>query len=117
MKGTMQAMSLFRIAHDLSDTLDREAPLTQLLVLLRVAAAGDEGIDQGKLQDELQMSSAGISRTIQALGDTHYLKDRAGYGLVSRAFDPTDNRRRLIKLTARGEKAIERTLAMMERRK
>lgn len=111
-----EAATLYRFVQELADVLDREAPITQALAFLRVAMAGDVGIDQGKLADDLKISSAGSSRTIQALSTIHYLKDRPGYGLVERVFDPTDNRKRELKLTAKGRRAVDKLLEAAIRR-
>jgi DNA-binding MarR family transcriptional regulator len=105
---TAEAAALYRLAKELSETLDRDAPLVQVLAFLRVAMSGDMGMDQGKLADEIALSNSGTSRTVQALSSMHYLKDRPGYGLVERVFDPTDNRKRELKLTAKGQKALDR---------
>lgn len=102
------AAALYRLAQEMSDILDRDTPLVQVLAFLRVAMSGDIGIDQGKLADDIALSNSGTSRTVQALSTMHYLKDRPGYGLVERVFDPTDNRRRELKLTAKGQKALDR---------
>jgi DNA-binding MarR family transcriptional regulator len=110
-----EATSLLRLMQEMADVLDREAPLTQAIAFLRIAAAGDMGIDQGRLADDLKLSSAGASRTIQALSSIHYLKDRPGYGLVERVFDPTDNRKRELKLTSKGEKAVEKLIDAAKR--
>jgi DNA-binding MarR family transcriptional regulator len=105
---TAEAAMLYRLTQEMADVLDREAPITQMMAFLRIAMSGDTGIDQGRLADDLKLSSAGASRTIQALSTIHYLKDRPGYGLVERVFDPTDNRRRELKLTPKGEKAVDK---------
>lgn len=103
---TTEAARLYRIVAALADELDKDAPIVQALALLRVAMMGE--VDQGKLQDDLALSSAGASRTIQALSRIHYSKDRPGFDLVERAFDPADNRRRTIRLTTKGQSALTR---------
>lgn len=96
------------------ETLDRGARdlnLTQVTLLLHVAHAGDNGIDQGRLAELAGASPASVSRTVRILGDMHYDKSRAGYGLVSFDFDPTDNRKRVVRLTAAGKRLIERVVS------
>jgi DNA-binding MarR family transcriptional regulator len=102
MASLHQQMSL------LTDVFDREAPLSYVAAFLRIAHAGDVGVDQGRLQEELGMSSSGISRTIQALSDVHWLKDRPGLKLVERMLDPTDNRRRALRLSPAGRALLHR---------
>lgn len=109
------AAALYRLAQEMSDILDRDAPLAQVLAFLRVAMNGDMGIDQGRLADEVHLSNSATSRTVQALSSMHYLKDRPGYGLVERVFDPTDNRRRELKLTPKGQKAVEKLSEAIKR--
>lgn len=98
----------------LASILNRDAPLVQAMALLSIARAGDGGVDQARLMTELKTSTAGISRTVQALSAVHYMKDREGYGLVERVFDPMDNRRRTLRLTASGRKAVAKVLSAME---
>ena len=109
------AAALYRLTQEMSEILDRDAPLAQALALLRVAMSGDIGIDQGKLADEIAMSNSATSRTVQALSQIHYLKDRPGYGLVERMFDPTDNRKRELKLSPKGQRAIERLMESLKK--
>ena len=97
------ALSLLKV---LADEMDRDSNISLPLVFLRVAQAGSAGVDQGQLQTELKMGSSSISRAIQSLGKVHYLKAREGLDLVERAFDPSDNRRRTLKLTPKGERFV-----------
>ena len=106
--------ALLRALSEMTRELDRDLPITSALVLLSVARGGSEGVDQGRVQEALELSSAGISRTVQTLGKVHYLKGKDGLDLVDRAFDPTDNRRRVVKLTPRGEKLMRAVVRAME---
>lgn len=90
----------------IADEMDRDLPITLPLVFLRVAQAGTAGVDQGQVQNELKLGSSSMSRTIQTLGKIHYLKERAGLDLVERSFDIADNRRRILKLTPKGERFL-----------
>lgn len=107
------AATLYKMMTILADEMDVEMPLTQVLVFARVAVAGDAGIDQGRVQDELRMSSASASRTVQALSKVHYFKDRPGFDVVERVFDPKDNRKRTLKLTPKGEKLMARVQVLL----
>ena len=95
----------------LTDEIDRDLPITVPLIFLRVAMAGSEGIDHGQMQRELKLSSSSATRGVQTLGKVHYLKEREGLDLVERAFDPQDNRRRILRLTSKGEKLVARVVA------
>lgn len=94
---------------------DRDVPLLQVLALLRIAQAGEQGIDQGQLSFELKASSAAVSRTVRALGEVHYLKDRQGFQLIDIALDPKDNRRRIAKLTPKGRQLLSQINAVLDR--
>jgi DNA-binding MarR family transcriptional regulator len=107
------ANTLYKLTTLIAEELDREMPVTQILAFARIALGGDAGVDQGRVQEELQMSSAGASRTIQALSKIHYHKDRPGFDVVERVFDAQDNRRRTLKLTAKGERIMAKIQAML----
>jgi len=104
------ARILFELATEIAHTLDREIPLQHLRTFLRVAMAGDAGIDQQKLQRETESSSAGMSRTVRALSNVSWDKRRVGHGVVEVTIDPSDNRRRIVRLTPKG-KALLTSLA------
>jgi DNA-binding MarR family transcriptional regulator len=101
-----QAATLLKVMQVLADEMDRDLPLTSALVFARVAKAGGEGIDQGRVQDELKMSSSTI-------GEVHYLKSKPGLGLVDRLMDTTDNHKRILKLSAKGEKLAAKIAALL----
>jgi DNA-binding MarR family transcriptional regulator len=109
-----QAATLFRVMQTLADELDRDLPITYALVFARVARAGSEGIDQGKVQDELKMSSSTISRTAQGLGDIHYMKGKPGLGVIERQMNLTDNHKRTLRLTAKGERIMAKVAGTLK---
>lgn len=111
------AQTVWKLLTILADELDRDAPLLQPMALIRIAQAGDVGMEQGRLMDDLKTSSASASRTVQTLGPMHYLKDREGYGLVERQFDQMDNRKRTLRLTPKGERVMAKLQAVLEGRK
>jgi DNA-binding MarR family transcriptional regulator len=104
---------LYKLTTLIAEELDKEMPITQIMAFARIAHGGDAGVDQGKLQEELSMSSAGASRTIQALSKIHYHKDKPGYDVVERIIDGQDNRRRTLKLTAKGERIMAKIQALL----
>jgi DNA-binding IclR family transcriptional regulator len=73
-----EAQELLKLTQVIADAFDRETPLTTVLAFLRIASAGDAGIDQGTLMRQLDISPAGISRTVQTLSAESWLKDKAG---------------------------------------
>jgi DNA-binding MarR family transcriptional regulator len=101
-----QAATLFKVIQTIAGEIDQDLPLTYVLVFARVARAGAEGIDQGKVQDELKLNSSTISRTAQGLGDIHYQKAKPGLGLVERQMNLTDNHKRTLRLTPKGERLM-----------
>ena len=111
---TTTAAILNKIVNILNAEMDREMPMTQVTVFARIAAAGDAGIDQGTLQDDLQMSSASMSRTVQALSPIHYFKDRPGLNVVERIFDPQDNRKRALRLNAKGQRLMAKLQEVLQ---
>ena len=75
---------LLRALAAMSEVLERDLPITSALVFLSVARHRCNGVDQGGLQEELGLSSSGISRTVQTLGKVHYLKGKEGLDPVAR---------------------------------
>lgn len=106
---------MLRALVEMTAELDRDLPITAALVFLAVGRAGKAGLDQGQMQDELELSSSTTSRTVQSLGKTHYLKGRDGLDLVEREFDKTDNRKRVLRLTAKGERVMANILKALEK--
>ena len=106
----LQAGSLYRLMQTIGEVLDRDIPLLHVSALLRIAMAGDEGIDQNALMTELKISASAMSRIVQLLSSVHYMKDKEGFGYVERVFDPVDNRKRNLRLTAAGEKALAKMI-------
>lgn len=107
------ARTLRRALDVLAEATGRELNITQVLVLLRIAESGDMGVDAGKLAEFTGASPAAISRTVRILGEVHYMKQHEGFGLVDLQFDPTDNRRRVVRLTADGRVLINQMAAKL----
>ena len=106
MNKTLQATGLYRMVQALTTEMDRDMPITIPMAFLRIAMAGEDGLDQETLQKDLAASSSGITRTTQTLSDRHYLKEREGLQLVQRVMHPQDLRRRILRLTPKGEKLL-----------
>jgi DNA-binding MarR family transcriptional regulator len=113
-KTLLSTMALYRVFQVMGEGMDRDAPLLNLLALARIAAAGEPGIDQGTLKDELKVANATIIRVVDRLSDRD--KDgRAGYGLIERVMNPSDMRLRLLKLTPKGARVMEKAAEQMRK--
>jgi DNA-binding MarR family transcriptional regulator len=113
MTGTATALEML---HQLGDCMSPEASLRQAMVLLTIAQAGTLGTDSATIERKVGMSAAGVSRTIRVLSDVSYNKGD-GYGLITLELDPTDNRRRVVRLSPTGEKAIAKLAGMISRKR
>lgn len=114
MRNLQSVLALHRTVQVLESELDRDLPFAHVISFFMVATAGEDGIDQGALQQALGTSSASISRTLQTLSSMHYLKNRAGLQLISRELDVMDNRRRIVRLTPKGVKLLEKAREFIE---
>lgn len=104
-----EARSLRSALTEFAKATTVDLQVRQVMIFLRIAEAGDQGVDAGRLAEDTGASPASVSRTVRTLGEIHYAKQHEGYGLVELQFDPTDNRRRIIKLTPDG-RALLRTV-------
>lgn len=98
---------------ELADATTVDLHVRQVLILLRIAEGGDQGVDAGRLAEDTGASPASVSRTVRTLGEIHYNKQHEGFGLVELMFDPTDNRRRVIKLTPDGRALLRGVLGKL----
>jgi DNA-binding MarR family transcriptional regulator len=107
---TEESRSLRNALAALAEATTVDLQVRQVMILLRIAEGGDQGVDAGRLAEDTGASPASVSRTVRTLGEIHYSKEHAGFGLVEIQFDPTDNRRRVIKLTPDGRALIRTVL-------
>lgn len=105
-----EVRSLRGALSELSRATTADLQLRHVLILLRVAEAGDTGVDAGRLAEDTDTSPASVSRTVRTLGEIHYSKQHEGFGLVELKFDPTDNRKRVITLTPDGRALVRDVL-------
>ena len=89
----MKANEMFRL-------LDREVPCTAVTVFLYIAA--HDNCHKQALEEDLDMSTASASRTIDMLCDKNRLS-KPGYGLVEKRPDPANGRRLIVSLTPKGK--------------
>lgn len=81
----------------------------RMVILLTIAECDPNGIDQGKLAENLGMDKSALSRSLQAL--VQYVPPSAkavATPLVEVAFDADDRRRRTVRLTKRGRALIRK---------
>jgi DNA-binding MarR family transcriptional regulator len=110
---TSEAQALLKLMTAIADAFDRETAITTVLTFLKIAAAGEAGIDQGRLMKELDISSAGISRTVQTLSPLSWVKDKFGHpvpgmDLVDNTFTLGDRRLRTIVLKPKGRALVSK---------
>lgn len=110
---TSGARQLRKALQLVTDETQREMNLTQILMLLRVAEAGDQGIESHQLVEDVGASASAVSRTMRILGRVHYSKRHAGFGLVEMNIDPADNRLRIVKLSPAGRVLVHRVLTAL----
>src|SRR5690606_26063331 len=91
--------------------LDPEMPLQMATTFILVASS--PGITMKDLSPQLGFSQASCSRNIAALSKVHR-HNKPGHGLVYAIEDPVERRRKIVKLTARGEKLAARLRHIIE---
>lgn len=101
------ALSVIRV-------LDDSIPAQTLAVFLEIARHPKDGISVNELATKCGLAGSSASRNVAALSEWHWLK-RPGLGLVSSEADPMDTRRKIVKLTTKGERVIEQLVTIMER--
>lgn len=77
-----------------------------------LAVASRPGVTMRELEDQLDLSSAAVSRTIAGLS-SRVVKGREGDGLVQQEIDPNDTRYRILTLTPAGHRLAERVRSIL----
>lgn len=90
-----------------------DMPMAQAHVLLRVAAAGDQGISMSDLARETYIGQASCSRYVAALGKLDRHRE-TGMDLVRAVEDPLERRKKIVTLTGKG-RAYVNTLLLGEK--
>lgn len=90
-----------------SDALGQDATLRQLQTLLYVAQSGSSGIDGVTLEKLTGSSQAATSRALKLFGPQ--------LGMIEFFLDQADGRRRLARLTPKGERALESITSHVEK--
>lgn len=94
---------------DLIRKLDPEMSMQTLLTLLLVGSAGEAGLSQLDLFNRLGMSKAAVSRNVSILSK-YKGPGLAGLGLIESEMQPENRRQRVLRLTPKGAKFLERVL-------
>lgn len=93
---------LILTAEAASKVLGPEASLRQLLTLLYVTSAGEDGMDSTTVERRTQASQAATSRNLRSLS--------VGFGLIEFQLDPYDGRRRIAKACPKGKALVKKML-------
>lgn len=116
LKDTYALTGMIEILDELAEILDGEAPINRALTFLHLARADLEGIpeDAVYIQQKLNLNKGTAHRHVQALTSWHRYGEGKDY--ISVEMDPNDRRRRIIKMTSKGQPRIKnlvRTFAKM----
>ena len=109
MSAITEAGKLQHILEDLLTLTDDNIPAKHLQFLLRVYLAGDGGTSHESLQRQ-GFSASVASRLMQDFTKVRSDKRTPGYDLITVALDPTNFRRKIIRINDRGQKAVTRIL-------
>lgn len=109
MSTTTEASKLLHALTELLSLTDENIPAKHLQFLLRVYQAGDSGTSHESLQRQ-GFSASVASRLMQDFTKVRSDKRTPGYDLITVTLDPTNFRRKIIRINPRGEKAVTRIL-------
>jgi len=110
MSVTKEATKLLRTIEELCVVTDENIPAKHLQFLLRVFLAGDAGTSHEALQAQ-GFSASVASRLMQDFTKVRSDKRTPGYDLITVTLDPTNFRRKIIRINDRGVKAVTRILS------
>ena len=96
---------------ELLRTRHREIPAQAVTVLLYVASHNP--CHMQAIENDLRLSPNSVSRNTDWLSKYHRL-GKPGMGLVVKIADPVNARRRLVKLTEKGHRLVERINQILE---
>lgn len=110
MNANTEATKLLQILGELLVLTDDSIPAKHLQFLLRVYLAGDGGTSHENLQHQ-GFSASVASRLMQDFTKVRSDKRTPGYDLITVELDPTNFRRKIIRINDRGAKAVTRILS------
>ena len=104
-RTTDAKLAKLHLAFDSLRELDREIPGQLVSAFLFIAS--HDGCHLQALTDELGLETASRSRVTDWLSDYHRL-GKPGLGLITKTIDPANRRRRVLKLTSKGQEIADR---------
>jgi len=110
MSTQTEAKKLLTQLDELLTVTDRNIPALHLAFLLRVYLAGDGGTSHEDFM-RLGFSASVASRLMQDFTKVRYDKKTPGYDLISVELDPSNFRRKIIRINQRGQKIMDRILS------
>ncbi|MFG1488107.1 MarR family transcriptional regulator [Oceanospirillum sp. HFRX-1_2] len=78
-----------------------------------LSVANEEGITMKRLSEKLGISQSSVSRNVAALSKTHRL-NKPGYDLLYAMEDPTERRRKIVRLTPKGRLLADKIAQCIE---
>lgn len=105
-RGKMDINSLQKLLKHIGEETSSDMQLPTLRTLLIIAQAGDTGIQQNDLEEQLGMNGGSTSRNV-AYWSRIRADKKAGFDLIERLEDEADRRIRILRLNDRGKKFIE----------
>lgn len=93
--------------------LDPDMPIYTLRAFLLVAQAGEEGVMQAKLGEQLGLSQAALSRNVAMLTDFEGVGLK-GLGLIVSEPIPENRKVRRLKLSPKGKRFAEKIGKLLE---
>lgn len=90
--------------------IDSEMPTQMAHCLVLVAL--EPGITMKRMSEKLGLSQSSTSRNIAALGKQHRY-GKPGYDLLAAKEDPVERRRKIVTLTAKGERVMRGIIEAM----
>lgn len=103
-KVTDSRLATLAKAFDNLRLLDREVPGQVVSAFLYIAS--HDGCHQQAVLEELGLETASSSRVTDWLSDYHRL-GKPGMGLITKTTDPTNRRRKILRLTPKGEELAQ----------
>jgi DNA-binding MarR family transcriptional regulator len=82
--------------------LDGELPLSQMLIILEVAKAGESGTTLSLISKNLNLGNANTSRNLAQLGKINR-KHEEGMGIIDAVEHPMDRRLKILTLSFKGK--------------
>ena len=109
MSTQSEARKLLAQLDDMLTATDRNIPASHLMFLIRVYLAGDGGTSHEEMQ-KWGFGASVASRLMQDFTKVRYDKRTPGYDMISVELDPSNFRRKIVRINQRGQKIMDRIL-------